>query len=625
MNTNVSFREYVHGYFARLVCGYARALDDSGVRGWINGHFNASDAGGCSDLTTRIFPALCAYLADPSRPRVLRWRGYQANVEDLVRSVFQNMFDPASPGYYGKEGLPAIDQRTVESSMLAYGAWLLRDTLLPTLPEAARQRFADWLAYFGREAHPNNWQLFLIVNQAVRQALGWPHDPAVIDTGWERINAFERADGWLTDGPEAHFDDYNWWVFGTHELWWVELTNRTSPLAQRILARTRRRLEDFPYFFAADGSYAEFGRSLTYKFGRLGCAVHAAKLGMWPHSAGMLQRLVRRHLAWYDNHGGIDRATDLVRQELTAHGSPDIREPYINTGHPYWCMHAFVALWQLPTDHPLWSAAEEPLPVEAADFTHTVAPAGWLLAGVHKGGHVLRYALGSRHGKTVYAPMAAKYAKFTYGSHFPFNVGTVEGDPAHDAALCLTDGTHWAHPEVYDRFAISNTHLRAAYTVAVGGHLVPVETILIPRGETCVRIHRLHAPAGGLRAVEGACALGYGSAVAVHKRVDAATSSASAAGRTSAIRAVGGYSRAAMPAAFRGNERINAVFDRAIIPALEADLPAAPHLLVSVAVASLSGEIAWPRIAAEWQPDGTVRVMWDSEAISVAPLSPGAG
>ncbi|MBE7463041.1 MAG: DUF2264 domain-containing protein [Planctomycetes bacterium] len=623
---DLDFPTFARNYFARLCHGYERALDDTRVRVWLYGHKNPSDHGGAWDASTRFFPALAAWLADPTRPRALAWRGHTVQLDELAHSILLRAFDPDAPGYWGREEYPRREQRTVESSMLAYGAWLLRDTFLHELPERARECFRDWLEYFGSgDLVRGNWNLFWIVNHAARKALGWPYSQNIIDEAWARIESLDRGDGWMTDGPEAYFDDYNWWVFGTHEQFWMQLDGASDPeRVHRIRARIRRRLEDFPSFFGADGSYSEYGRSLSYKFGRLGCAIHALREDDWPHETGMLQRIVRRHLAYYDDQGAVDRRFDTVRQELSEFGHPAVRDGYINTGHPYWCMHAFAALWQIPERHPFWICPEEPIPVERADFRRVVVPAGWIVDGVRQGGHILRYSLGTQHGRGEYA---AKYGKFLYGSHFPVDFGSVEGDFGPDSALCLTDGDHWVHPGCYDDFCTAADYLRARYTLQVGIHAISCETILIPRGERCLRLHRLAVPRGAahLLAVEGGAALGYAPGQAPAKRVDrkALLSLARCGARASLIQGLQGYARAVRAQGFRGNEQLNGVWDRAITPALEARLPAgkATRLVcLTWAAATLPDQFLAPKVKTKWSAKGDVTVTWDGQTLKCAPL-----
>ncbi|MBI3828215.1 MAG: DUF2264 domain-containing protein [Planctomycetes bacterium] len=631
MHPAPDFKGYCRNYFARICRGYDLALDDTRVRAWLYGHKNPSDAGGAWDMSTRMFAALAAWLSDPARPRAFTLRGRNVDIEQLARSILINAFDPKKPGWWGREEFSRREQRTVESSMLAYGAWLLRDTLLPKIPARAISCFKEWLEYFGSgELVRGNWNLFWIVNHTARKALGWPHDATTVAAAWTRIEALHRGGGWMTDGPEQAFDDYNWWVFGTHEIFWMQMDGASDPArVGRMRERIQARMRDYPYFFGADGSYTEYGRSLAYKFARLGCPILAYKHGLWPHPPGMLKRLVRRHLAFYDNVGALDRATDTVRQALSEFGHPGVRDGYINTGHPYWCMHAFSALWQLGENDPLWSVDEEPLPVERGDFKRVMVPAGWILCGTQKGGHVHRHSLGSHNG-------GAKYGKFAYGSHFPVNFGTAESDYGPDAALCITDGQHWAHSGHYGPFAATEEYLRAKYELDVGGAKVSCETILVPEGEGCLRIHRLkfagkaNTKQGTFEVVEGGAPNGYAPGHYVTKRVDerAPYSLIASAGRTSLIYGLKGYTSAQRPQGFRGNEHLNGVHDRALTPAISVEgIRGKKDLLLVCWTLATLGETPnpppKPKVKVTWPKSGAVEIVWERRKLRVPPLKQG--
>ena len=106
-----------------------------------------------------------------------------------------------------------------------------------------------------------------------------------------------------------------------HVLAWAQMDGASIPERRDVLLdRVRAWMQHYPYFFAADGATCEYGRSLAYKFSRLGAPLWAYKLGAWPHSAGMLKRLVGRHLRWYVDRGAV-RADGTLRQSLTVTGS----------------------------------------------------------------------------------------------------------------------------------------------------------------------------------------------------------------------------------------------------------------------------------------------------------------
>ena len=152
--------------------------------------------------------------------------------------------------------------------------------------------------------------------------------------------------GWYSDSVrEEVYDYYNFWVFASHYLYWNRMVGREYPeWRERFGARLSRFLERAPCFFAANGSHVLFGRSLVYRWAVLTPLVLAYSQGFWPHSPGLLRAIVRRNLEFFWNAGAFDRDLGKLREPLSAEGTREIRESYIDNGHPYWGMQAFALL-----------------------------------------------------------------------------------------------------------------------------------------------------------------------------------------------------------------------------------------------------------------------------------------
>lgn len=373
-NTDPFTRAEALHLWARLVAGWAQHLDPSGARTLFAGVPNAADAGGSYEGVTRMLWGLGAWFAFPDRAATLRWRGETIDLEALTIRALSAGTNPDSPGFWGRAPQRSgYDQRTVESGQVAFAAWQSRGRIWARLATHERTNLIDWLERFGQRpaSWRNNWALFWALNHAARKALGERHDQATIDSALDYLEGAYCGDGWYDDatvrGP-GHFDDYNLWVFGTHVAAWVLCDGATQPDRRAILLeRLRTQMLHLPWFFAADGAYTEYGRSLSYKFARLGAPLLAYRLDCWPHSPGLLRRIVGRHIRWYVDRGAL-RTDGTLRQTLTAGGSRAVRETYISTGATYWAMLAFAGLWALPDDDPFWTAEEEPLPVEQGDF-----------------------------------------------------------------------------------------------------------------------------------------------------------------------------------------------------------------------------------------------------------------
>ncbi len=555
--------------WTRLVAGWAGSLDASGARTLMDGVPNREDAGGSYEGVTRMLWGLGGWLSQPDRPAVLRWRGETFDMEALMRQALVAGTDPASRGFWGNAPRSEYDQRTVESGQVAFATWQTRERIWSRMSDAEREDLVAWLERFGQQPSlwRSNWALFWALNHASRKALGARHDQAMINSALDYLEGVYCGGGWYDDGQKRggqHFDDYNYWVFGTHVMAWAQCDGGTQMERRaRLLERVRASMEHFPYFFAIDGSYTEYGRSLSYKFARLAAPLWAYQLGCWPHEPGMLRRLVGRHIRWYVDRGAV-RADGMLRQSLTGTGSVAVREPYISTGATYWAMLAFGALWSLPDDDPLWHAEEAPLPVEQGDFTRVFPQPGWVVVGTQATGAVQRFNTGS----TGHYP--AKYDKFLYATAAPFNVGLPDGKPAPNSMLCLTNGQELGHRVGNVQYAVGEPGwLRMRYQQQVAGGTHTVDTTIVVRGELHLRAHRITldpACTSPIGAVEGSAPLGYDEGEQPVCVSGDMWEYAAVGGRAVAIAQQRGYDGQRRAAAWRGRADINSVYGQYVLP-----------------------------------------------------------
>src|SRR5204862_2723297 len=128
------------------------------------------------------------------------------------------------------------DQRQVESSVIAWTAWLLRDSLLPQMSVVERRRLDEWLSsccVF--PVRSNNWAWFTAVNQAARLALKDKFDEfsfsqASMFDDLRALDGMYVGAGWYNDDkPRQSFDYYNSWVFGSHFLYWNAIVGERFP------------------------------------------------------------------------------------------------------------------------------------------------------------------------------------------------------------------------------------------------------------------------------------------------------------------------------------------------------------------------------------------------------------
>lgn len=629
--------------FARLVAGWANHLDPYGARLLVDGITVPAlpESGGSFEGVTRMLWSLGAWLSQPGRPATLTWRGVSYDIPALMKRALVNGCDPDCPANWGWQRVPGYrDQRTVEAGNTLFNLWQARDAVWADMTPGERQDVIGYHTLHSPRppAWGNNWSLFWLTNHASRKALGESYDLELIDSILDTyIDRAYISDGWNDDGfvrGSNEFDDYNWWVFTTFQLMWVMLDgNRRPDKRDSILGRIRQLMAHYPYFFGADGSYTEYGRSLSYKFSRLGAPLLAYKMGAWPYSAGMLKRLAGRHLRWYFDRGGVN-ADGIIIQPLTYQGNEGIRDPYIATGSVYWAMQAFCGLWNLTDDDPFWSVDEEPLPVEQGNFIKVFPQPGWVLTGTQKTGMVQRFNGGSSHGDLP--TYNARYAKYVYATGAPFNCGLAGGDPSPDGMLCLSDGQRYGHRGNNLAWAVGEPGwLRMRYIEQVAGQEHEIDTTLVCWGELHLRAHRVKLASTAqspIFASEGAAPLGYSPGMCFEQARDPDACISAAwltieedrrpTGRGVAIRGLRGYTRPSLTTAWQGHAHLNSVYREYALPMLETSQLEPVHelvCLVHIGQDETLPAIKETQAAAEWLPDGTVRITGPDGSVLTVP------
>ena len=618
MNSRPFTHQEAVDLWSRLVAGWANSLDNEGARTLMDGYPNRADVGGSYEGVTRMLWGLGGWLSQADRSPIITWQSTTYDIEALTRRALVNGCNPESPSYWGIEYDPSQlhDQRTVETGQIAFALWQSKDRIWDKLNQEEQTNIYNFLERFARPpvTTGNNWSLFWVLNHASRKALGLPYEQSIIDEIiGDYLDNVYCDDGWYDDASGrgiGYFDDYNLWVFGSHVLAWAQVDGENS-LERRdeLLERIRLHMHELPYFFASDGAYTEFGRSLAYKFARLGAPLWAYKMGVWDHSVGMLRRLVGQHLRWYVDRGAI-RNDGTLSQSLTATGSPEICERYISTGATYWAMQAFGGLWSLPDDDPFWSAEEEALPAEVSNFTKVYHQPGWVLKA--NAGEVQRFNAGSLKG------VDAKYAKFVYSTQHPFNVGLSNGFTSPDNMLSLTDGVARGQRTKNLGFAVDADWLRFRWEQTLNGYTHTIDTAIILQDKQHIRAHRIslnpdhHAQ---LSLIEGCSALGYSAGQVPQIMSRDRWQSATIDSRWTAIFNIQGYERATL---WEGAPNINSVYPYYVLPVLTASIVTEEQELICMVQSDTpSLDFKLPEnISGQWLLDGRFQLIYgDTETL----------
>lgn len=376
--------------------------------------------------------------------------------------------DPASPHRWVR--LDEDPQAKVEGASLALVLHLTRPWLWDRLAPRVQEQVVDYLSPAVGGFYPeNNWLWFRAVTQTFLASVGGPCRPDEVAASLELAERCHVGDGWSSDGVGRTFDHYSGWAMQLYPLLWAGMAEGDPAVAGTDaagLARLRRRYAERVVAYAADaarllgadGGPLIQGRSLTYRFataaplwsGVLGLdALGLAAPGrdapgltepgpavpdpLVP-SLGVLRHAAAATLRHFVDAGapGADGVLDLGWRRTW----PGIAQSYSGPGSPYWATKAFVGLL-LPDGHPVWAAAEEPLPAER-DQAFVLAAPGWLVTS--RDG-VVRV---TNHGTTTAPvgstlPESALYERLTYSTatsprHDPL------ADPLEDAVVLLDAG-----------------------------------------------------------------------------------------------------------------------------------------------------------------------------------------
>jgi hypothetical protein len=427
-----------------------------------------------------------------------------------------------SPGHDDTESWPLIldhhvqGQPMVESASVALGLRLTAPWLWKHLDDDVRDRAEEWLRGSLRHTPaPNNWYLFPYTVAGFLESVGRgdAETAAVRDRALELMETWYRGEGWYADGDGRAFDHYNGWALHLYPVLDAHLGGDTD-LAARYGPRLRAHLEGFGLTFGADGAPMHFGRSLSYRFAASAAVSLGALTGDTPLSPGTSRRLASGSLRYFLERGAL---TDDGLLSLGWHGPHEATlQTYSGPASPYWASKAFVSLLA-PADHPLWTAREEPGPVEEGDRVLALPAPGLLVQATRGDGIVRLHNHGSDHVRPHEGEAAEgddpHYGRQAYSTRTgPTATGNladnhlsveVEGKGSvrrriHPLGAGHGDGWGWA----------ASWHLPV---FAGGPPMVPglrVESVTVAYGRYELRAHRVVGAPAGARVTQTGWAVG---------------------------------------------------------------------------------------------------------------------
>jgi hypothetical protein len=225
-----------------------------------------------------------------------------------------------------------------------------------------------------------------------------------------------------------------------YPLLWADMAGDHCPDGLREAWRHRlsRYLDDAILLIGGDGSPLLQGRSLTYRFAAAAPLWVGAMTGATNLSPGTIRRACSGMLDHFTSHGAPDGRGLLSLG--WHHAWPKMAQSYSGPGSPYWAAKGMLGL-SLPAEHPVWTAVEEPLPVERDDTSAVLPVPGWLVTGTRRDGVIRVVNHGTDHSKPGDARSDSPlYARLGYSTATlsPL-VGTSVANPP-DNSVVLVDG-----------------------------------------------------------------------------------------------------------------------------------------------------------------------------------------
>jgi len=357
--------------------------------------------------------------------------------------------DPASPSQERWPRPDELGQAKVEAASIALILGMTRQWLWETLTPVQQQNVIAWLAtVVGQEYPPTNWLWFRVTVETFLASVGGPFSSTDVHADLALFESLYREHGWYSDGPERSFDYYCGWAMQFYPTLWAQSSGSAEFGAAALDPVWRSRLseflDDYIALIGADGVPVLQGRSLIYRFAAaaplwVGAATGATSL---PH--GVLRRGASGILKAFITRDALESRGLLT---LGLFGEwPDMAQSYSGSGSPYWAAKGMYGL-ALPASHPVWTAIEEPLPIERGDVSRVIAAPGWVVSGTQSDGIVRVANHGTDHAslgdQTTDAPL---YARFGYSSAtMPPLVGSTLLSPVDNAVSVLDPSGRASH------------------------------------------------------------------------------------------------------------------------------------------------------------------------------------
>ncbi len=433
--------------------------------------------------------------------------GMTVPIGKLYREIMLLGTDPASDLLFSrfadrdKNGF--ANQSITEIAAYCVALFLAPEILWDPYTDEEKLTVGDWIKEWSVYALRNSWEnnhfWFPIISVTALERLG-------IDCG-DVTDTMNRAlsfldgmyigNGWYQDGCFGRFDYYLSWSHHVYPLLWSMIARGTrfydENRAKEYVARCESFIPYYLHYFDSDGSCPPMGRSLSYRFAESAVFAAAAFAGC-DIPFGMARRALIKNVSYFDNEYNISGG---IMKPGYFYPSPALAESYTSEGGSLWCAKTFLALC-IDADHPVWTAAEESLPIEKNNYT--VFPAAEnvimpLSADLRSG--VTLYNNTSNYHQGVFGhsfnDMASFYSKFAYNSRSGFGISTADRTSLDNMlALITPDRTMISHRRAIIDLGREGNVLRSQHTPFANDPDSTVETtVIVLGGSLHVRAHKI--------------------------------------------------------------------------------------------------------------------------------------
>jgi hypothetical protein len=292
-------------------------------------------------------------------------------------------------------------QAKVEAASIALALDMTRPWVWDQLKPATQDDLIGYLAgAVGDPSYPRtNWLWFRVVVETFLRSVGGPWSQQDIEADLALHDSFYRADGWLSDGAERAYDHYAGWALQLYPVLWARMAGADELAGERRgrdVARLDRYLLDALALVGGDGSPLIEGRSLIYRFAAA-APFWAGVLAEVPSSSPGQLRHAANSIVGHFDAAGVPGSGGVLTMGWHQEWRP-LAQSYSGPGSPYWAVNGLLGV-ALPAEHPVWSAATEPLPVELHDTLLVIKAPGWLVSGTRADGIVRVINHGTDHAR----------------------------------------------------------------------------------------------------------------------------------------------------------------------------------------------------------------------------------